>query len=96
MRGVNKVIIFGVLGKDPETKTFQNGGSICNFSIATSESWKDKNTGEFQEGSYTKTARPVTEAERVMLYELVETTARNILLDMRASRSANLVMEPQP
>ncbi len=46
MRGINKVILVGTLGKDPESKTFQNGGSVCNFSIATSESWKDKNTGE--------------------------------------------------
>jgi single-strand DNA-binding protein len=49
MRGINKVILVGTLGKDPETKSFQNGGSICNFSIATSESWKDKNTGQSQE-----------------------------------------------
>lgn len=46
MRGVNRVILVGTLGRDPETKTFPNGGSITNFSIATSESWKDKNTGE--------------------------------------------------
>ena len=46
MRGVNKVILVGTLGRDPETKTFPNGGSITQFSIATSESWKDKNTGE--------------------------------------------------
>ena len=49
MRGVNKVILVGTLGKDPETKTFQNGGSVTNFSIATSERWKDKNTGEMRE-----------------------------------------------
>ena len=42
MRGVNKVILIGSLGKDPETKTFSNGGSVTNFSIATSERWKDK------------------------------------------------------
>jgi single-strand DNA-binding protein len=46
---VNKVILIGNLGKDPEVKTFQNGGKVCNFSIATSESWKDKNTGDKQE-----------------------------------------------
>ena len=46
---VNKVILIGNLGKDPETRTFQNGGKVCNFSIATSESWKDRNTGERQE-----------------------------------------------
>lgn len=49
MRGVNKVILVGALGRDPESKTFDNGGSLCNFSIATSESWNDKNTGERQE-----------------------------------------------
>lgn len=49
MRGVNKVILVGVLGRDPETKTFQNGGSLTQFSIATSESWTDKNTGERKE-----------------------------------------------
>jgi single-strand DNA-binding protein len=46
---VNKVILVGNLGKDPEVRTFQNGGKVCNFSIATSETWKDKNTGERQE-----------------------------------------------
>ena len=46
---VNKVILVGNLGKDPEVRTFQNGGKVCNFSIATSENWKDKNTGERQE-----------------------------------------------
>ena len=49
MRGVNKAILVGVLGRDPETKTFQNGGSLTQFSIATSESWTDKNTGERKE-----------------------------------------------
>ena len=49
MRGVNKVILVGTLGKDPETKTFPNGGSLTQFSIATSDSWTDKNTGERKE-----------------------------------------------
>ena len=49
MRGVNKVILVGTLGKDPETKTFPNGGSLTQFSIATSEAWTDKNTGERKE-----------------------------------------------
>lgn len=43
---VNKVILIGNLGQDPEVKTFGNGGQVCNLSIATSENWKDKNTGE--------------------------------------------------
>lgn len=46
---VNKVILVGNLGADPEVRTFQNGGKVCNLRIATSESWKDRNTGERQE-----------------------------------------------
>lgn len=46
---VNKVIIIGNLGRDPEVRTFQNGGKVCNLNIATSETWKDKNTGERKE-----------------------------------------------
>jgi single-strand DNA-binding protein len=46
---VNKVILVGNLGKDPETRTFQNGGSVCSFSVATSENWKDRATGERRE-----------------------------------------------
>lgn len=49
MRGVNKVILVGTLGRDPESKTFPNGGCLCQFSIATSEAWTDKNTGERKE-----------------------------------------------
>lgn len=43
---VNKVIIVGSLGRDPEVRTFQNGGRVCSLSVATSESWKDKASGE--------------------------------------------------
>lgn len=46
---VNKVILIGNLGADPETRSFQNGGKVCNLRIATSERWRDKNTGENQE-----------------------------------------------
>jgi single-strand DNA-binding protein len=46
---VNKVILIGNLGADPEVRTFQNGGKVCNIRVATSEQWKDKNTGERQE-----------------------------------------------
>ncbi|SEM10306.1 single-strand binding protein [Roseovarius tolerans] len=46
---VNKVIIIGNLGRDPEVRTFQNGGKVCNLRIATSENWKDRNTGERRE-----------------------------------------------
>ena len=49
MSGVNKVIILGNVGKDPEIRAFQNGGRCASFSIATSESWKDKSTGEKKE-----------------------------------------------
>lgn len=47
-RGINKVILIGNLGKDPETKTFANGGSVTNATLATSESWKGKD-GQQQE-----------------------------------------------
>ncbi|WP_428925121.1 single-stranded DNA-binding protein [Marinibacterium sp. SX1] len=46
---VNKVIIVGNLGRDPEVRSFQNGGKVCNLRIATSENWKDRNTGERRE-----------------------------------------------
>ncbi len=46
---VNKVILVGNLGQDPEVKSFANGGKICNLRIATSENWKDRNTGERKE-----------------------------------------------
>jgi len=45
-RGVNKVILLGTFGQDPEVRYLPNGSAVCNFSIATNESWKDKNTGE--------------------------------------------------
>jgi single-strand DNA-binding protein len=46
---VNKVIIIGNLGQDPEVRSFPSGGKVCNFSVATSENWKDRNTGERRE-----------------------------------------------
>ena len=46
---VNKVILIGNLGRDPEVRTFQNGGKVCNLSVATSETWKDRETGERRE-----------------------------------------------
>ncbi|ADH88982.1 single-strand binding protein [Ancylobacter novellus DSM 506] len=46
---VNKVILIGNLGRDPEVRTFQNGGRVCNLRIATSETWRDKATGERKE-----------------------------------------------
>lgn len=46
---INKVILVGNLGRDPEVRTFQNGGKVCNLRIATSETWKDRSTGERRE-----------------------------------------------
>lgn len=48
---VNKVILVGNLGADPMCRNFQNGGKVCNLRVATSETWKDKNTGERKERS---------------------------------------------
>ncbi|WP_420241424.1 single-stranded DNA-binding protein [Roseiterribacter gracilis] len=56
---VNKVILIGNLGRDPEVRSMQNGGKVCNLSIATSESWKDKQSGE---------RREKTEWHRVVLF----------------------------
>ena len=48
-KGINKVILIGNLGQDPEIRVFQNGDSVANITVATSETWKDKNTGEQRE-----------------------------------------------
>ena len=60
MSSVNKVILVGNIGRDPEIKTMQNGGRVCNLSVATSDRWKDKNTGEQQEK---------TEWHRVVIFD---------------------------
>lgn len=70
MRGVNKVILVGTLGRDPETKSFPNGGSLTQFSIATSESWTDKNSGERQE---------LTEWHRIVLNNRLGEVAQQYL-----------------
>ena len=49
MASVNKVTILGNLGRDPEVRTFQNGGKICNLRVATSETWRDKQSGDRKE-----------------------------------------------
>lgn len=49
MRGVNKVILVGTVGREPEVRYLPSGNAICNLSMATSETWKDKNTGQQQE-----------------------------------------------
>ena len=59
MRGVNKVIIIGNVGADPEARQFNNGGSVTNISVATSEQWTDKQSGE---------KREATEWHRVSLF----------------------------
>ena len=59
MASVNKVILVGNLGADPETRYTQGGDAICNIRLATTDSWKDKNTGEKKEA---------TEWHRVVLY----------------------------
>lgn len=58
-RGVNKVILIGNLGRDPEVRYMPNGQAVANVTLATSEAWKDKNTGEQQER---------TEWHRVVFY----------------------------
>ncbi len=59
MAGINKVIIVGNLGNDPEIRTMPNGEAVANISVATSEAWTDKNTGE---------RREVTEWHRIVFY----------------------------
>src|SRR5450759_4327921 len=49
MESVNKVILVGRLGKDPEVRSLPDGGAVCNITLATSETWKDKTSGEKQE-----------------------------------------------
>ena len=70
MRGINLVTLLGTLGRDPETKTFPNGGSLTQFSIATSESWIDKNTGDRKEQ---------TEWHRIVLYNRLGEIAQQYL-----------------
>lgn len=59
MASINKVLLLGHLGKDPETRYMPNGDAVCNITVATSESWKDKATGEKKEA---------TEWHRIVLY----------------------------
>ena len=67
-RGINKVILLGHLGRDPELKYMTNGNAVANMTIATSESWKDKNTGQQQDR---------TEWHRVVIFgKLAEITGQ--------------------
>ncbi|MFD2165346.1 single-stranded DNA-binding protein [Thalassotalea euphylliae] len=59
-RGINKVIIVGNLGQDPEVRFMPNGGAVANFTVATSETWKDKQSGEQKEK---------TEWHRIVMYQ---------------------------
>lgn len=70
MSSVNKVILVGNLGKDPEVRRMQSGDAVANLSIATSESWKDKSTGE---------RREKTEWHRVVLFGKVAEIAEKYL-----------------
>jgi single-strand DNA-binding protein len=69
-RGVNKVIIIGNLGADPEVRYMPSGGAVTNIRVATSESWKDKQTGETQER---------TEWHRIVLYNRLAEIAAEYL-----------------
>lgn len=69
-RGVNKVILIGNLGQDPETRYMPSGGAVTNLRIATNESWKDKQTGELQER---------TEWHRVVMFERLAEIAAEYL-----------------
>lgn len=69
-KGVNKVILIGNLGQEPELRSMPQGGEVCNLSIATSESWKDKSSGE---------AKEKTEWHRVVLFNRVAEIAAQYL-----------------
>jgi len=69
-RGVNKVIIIGNLGQDPDIRYMSNGGAVANLTLATSENWKDKNTLEMREK---------TEWHRVVLFGKLAEVAREYL-----------------
>ena len=71
MASVNRVILIGNLGKDPETRYMPNGDAVTNITIATSESWKDKNTGEKKES---------TEWHRVVFFRKLAEIAGQYLL----------------
>lgn len=70
MSGINKVILLGNLGKDPETRQMPSGGSVTNISIATSKTWKDKTTGE---------KREKTEWHRIVLFNRLSEIAAEYL-----------------
>ncbi|MEM8555362.1 MAG: single-stranded DNA-binding protein [Pseudomonadota bacterium] len=79
---VNKVILVGNLGRDPEVRTFQNGGKVVNLSVATSERWRDRNTGE---------QREKTEWHRVAIFN--ENLAR--VAEQYLRKGSNVYLEGQ-
>ena len=77
MASVNKVILMGNLGKDPEVRFMPNGDAVCNFSIATTDNWKDKN-GEKQER---------TEWHNIVMYrKLAEIAGEYLKKDRKSTR----------
>lgn len=78
VRGINKVILVGRLGKDPEVRYIPNGGAVANLQVATSESWRDKQTGEMREQ---------TEWHRVVLFGKLAEVAGEYLPRARRSTS---------
>src|SRR5258708_34521150 len=89
MSSVNKVIVVGNLGKDPDVHSFQNGGKVCNLSVATSERWTDKQSGE---------AREKTEWHRVAIFAepLVEGAERSLPRGAKAYLEAQLAPRKYP
>jgi len=95
---VNKVILIGNLSRDPEVRTFANGGKVCNLNIATSETWKDKNTGEkkertewhrvsiFNEGLVGVAERYLRKGSKVYIEGQLET--RKWMVDQTAAKTA--------
>ncbi len=101
---VNKVILVGNLGRDPEVKSFQNGGRVCNLSVATSESWKDKNSGEwrdrtewhrvvvFNENLIGRAERSLRKGSKVYVEGQIET--RKFERDGREQFTTEIVLRP--
>lgn len=75
-RGINKVTLVGNLGQDPEVKHLSNGNAVANFTIATSENWKDKQTGESKER---------TEWHRIVIYGKLAEIAGEVCKERVAS-----------
>lgn len=87
-RGVNKAILVGRIGQDPEIRYMPSGGAVANLTIATSESWRDKQTGEVKEQ---------TEWHRVVVFgklaEIVGEYVKKGFSDLRRRKAANTKMD---